>query len=283
MEKTFFTAKKIAERTTLITGTAIDNCYLLEGDRYALLIDTMTGAGRLKEFCQTLTGAPVHVALTHGHPDHTGGCFEFGECHIHPDDVSIMYNEVSPERRLEFIKSMNKGLSSVVLSDMIPPCALKTYPVYGGDYFDLGDRRIEAIAVPGHTAGTLVFLDAVNRILFSGDACNTNTLLFMDKSVSIHQYLESLLRLKLRQAEFDKLWGGHGPEALAPRTIDEAIELCGRIIAGTDGAIPGTFQQSVCFYAREQTGEIRANIAYRKDWIGQAPQYRKPPLKPGNF
>jgi glyoxylase-like metal-dependent hydrolase (beta-lactamase superfamily II) len=285
MQSKFFTSRLIAEKTTQIRGTAYENAYLIEGASRALLIDTLTGAGNLASFCRELTDLPIQVALTHGHADHAGGCFDFGVCSMHPDDIRFLYDDSTREHRRSFITRMNsdsasQNSASVQMRDLTPPCAVKTYPLYDGDLFELGGRTIEVIAVPGHSRGTLVFLDRATRIAFSGDACNTNTLLYLNGSTSISDYKKALLRFKERQPEFDSLWGGHGDEALPPRVIDEALILCDRILDGTDDAEERGFFQAPFHYARNKTQDdgMLANIGYRKDWILKAPEYRRAPL-----
>jgi glyoxylase-like metal-dependent hydrolase (beta-lactamase superfamily II) len=125
-----------------------------------------------------------------------------------------------------------------------------------------------------------VFLDRVARVVFSGDACNTNTLLYLNGSTSIADYQKALLHFKERQPECDALWGGHGDETLPPRVIDEALILCERILARTDDAEERGFFQAPFHYARNKTRDdgMLANIAYRKDWIHKAPEYRRAPL-----
>ena len=39
------------------------------------------------------------------------------------------------------------------MADVIPACAVKTYPVYHGDVFDRGGVQLEVIGVPGHSVG----------------------------------------------------------------------------------------------------------------------------------
>jgi glyoxylase-like metal-dependent hydrolase (beta-lactamase superfamily II) len=187
---------------------------------------------------------------------------------------------------MKFVKRHCSSVPAFISQqDFTPPSPLYTYPVYDGDVFDLGGITIEVIGVPGHTRGSIVLLDKATRILFSGDACNTNTLLYLKGSTSITEYNASLLRLKEFQGEFDKLWGGHNNDPLPPRVIGEALDQCDRIIAGTDDAEEGGFYHAAFYYAvdRKNPRGILANIGYRKDWIKEAPlYYRAPPetLKP---
>ena len=63
MKSKFFTATRVDDRTTLITGLGGENCYLLEGDERSLLIDGLTGVGSLKAFVRELTDLPVIIGL----------------------------------------------------------------------------------------------------------------------------------------------------------------------------------------------------------------------------
>jgi len=272
-ESKFFTAKVVEEKTTMITGLGMENCYLVEGTERALLIDTLTGVGSLKAFVRELTDLPLTVVNTHGHVDHCGSNFEYGECLIHPDDVRLMYQHSDEKMRMGFVMSMQRGRDIVLTDeDVIPSCPIKTFPAYGGDVFDLGGRQIEVIAVPGHTRGTIVLLDRALRIVFSGDACNANTLL-IDTGVSIEEYRESLVGFKSFMPAYDKLYGGHGPTFVPASIVDEGIELCSEIIAGTDDADPGNFMNRECLYGKKRVNGFQredgkiCNIAYTKDSI----------------
>lgn len=269
----FFKAARIADGVTSIAGLGGEVCYLVTGSERALLIDTLTGVGNLKAFCMELTDLPITVVNTHGHVDHCGGNFDFGACRIHPADIELMYEHGAVEQRFGFVSGMQATAEEPVAIDrsMLPePCAVKTLPVYDGDVFDLGGRRIEVIGVPGHTFGTIVLLDRDLRIVFSGDACNVNTLLFLPHSTSIEEYRESLLHFRSFLPAFDGLYGGHGPGPVPVRIIDEAITLCEEILARTDDAVASQFIGRDCLYGkkaemfRRLDGKL-ANIAYSLD------------------
>lgn len=270
----FFTAEKIFENVTRIGGLGGELCYLIEGKERALLIDGLTGIGSLKAFVRELTDLPVELVLTHGHVDHAGASFEYGVCRVHPADIEMLYEHGDPARRYEFV-TRGKPTDAFLphMDDVVPLCAVRTLPVYDGDTFDLGGIVIEAIAVPGHTEGTLVFLDRTHRAVYSGDACNANTLLALPGSTTIETYKQSLLHFASFEDEFDVLYGGHGPFAVEKRIIGEAIELCDEIMAGTDDQYPMAFLGREFLYARGFTGDFKcrdgklANIAYKKETI----------------
>ena len=243
MKSKFFTAEKIAPRVTRIGGMGGELCYLVEGDGAALLIDGLTGVGSLKAFVRELTELPVTLAVTHGHIDHVGAAWEYGEVFIHPRDIPLMYSPMHSDAasRLGFVGARDgrapKRDTVPTASDVPPARPVITYPLFEGDVFDLGGVRIEAVEVPGHTEGTLVFLDRAARVVYSGDACNLNTLLNLPGATSIARYRESLLHFKAYQGDFDVMYGGHGPVAVSNAIIDDGIALCDRILAGTDDAV----------------------------------------------
>lgn len=270
----FFTANKIFENVTQIGGLGGELCYLIEGGERALLIDGLSGVGSLKAFVRELTDLPVELVLTHGHVDHAGAAFEYGVCRVHPADIEMLYEHGDPARRYDFAtRGRPAGAFMPVPEDVVPRCAVRTLPVGDGDVFDLGGVQIEAIAVPGHTGGTLVFLDRAHRAVYSGDACNPNTLLALPGSTTIETYRQSLLHFAAISDAFDVLYGGHGTGAVEKRIIGEAVELCDEIMAGADDAYPMAYIGREFLYARRFTGDFKrldgklANIAYKKETI----------------
>lgn len=278
MRNKFFIATKLSDYVTAIDGMGTERAFLIEGRERALLIDGLTGIGSLKSFVRELTELPVMLALTHGHVDHAGAVYEYGECFMHPDDIALMYtpHHSSIEGRYGFVSGANANSANPYMpriEDVIPPRPVKTYPLYDGDIFDLGGVQIEAIHVPGHTSGSLVFLDRASRIIYSGDACNGNTLLCLDGSTTIEEYRQSLLHFKTFQPYFDVMYGGHDPNPSPNTIIDEAIELCDMIMSRTDDKVPTAFQGMPAFLGLHRGDNGRpirggyADIMYREDMI----------------
>ena len=241
-----------------------------------MLIDGLAGVGSLKAFVRELTDLPVTLVNTHGHVDHIGADFEYGEVYIDPADINLLYEHSNREMRLGFAKSGAMfGPLSVEprLDDVTVPGPIKTLPLKDGDIFDLGGVQLETISVPGHTRGTVVFLDRARGVVYSGDACNRNTLLFTEFSTSIEEYKESLLHFQSFEDAFELLWGGHGGQAEKKTIIEEAIALCDEIMVGTDDAVEAVSIGRPCWYAKAKNERFErldggvANIAYAKDRI----------------
>lgn len=272
----FFTAEKVYDNVTAIGGLGGELCYLVEGSQRAVLIDTLTGVGSLKAFVRELTDLPVEVVNTHGHVDHCGGNFEYGACRIHPADIGLMYEHGDPQRRLQFVQK-GSGYAALPqkpgIEDVIPLCPVKTLPIWEGEVLDLGGFSLEVIGVPGHSLGSLVLLDRAHRTVYAGDACNANTLLFLEGSTTIEAYKDSLLHWSAFLPDFDVLYGGHGLHPVPKEIIPQAIALCDEIMAGTDDALPQAFLGRPCLYAKAKNEFFQRedgglpNIAYAKDRI----------------
>ena len=256
----YYKATEIAEKSWKIENAFCESsyalCYLIEGQDYALLIDSILGMGNLKAFCETLTDKPIRLVNTHAHSDHFGGNFFFDHCYLHHRDIGFFQQSIGI--RKEQIMEMAKGMALPEYQDMIEADdnfadwdPIRVFPVYDGDVFDLGGREIEVVEVGGHTPGSVVLIDHKTRIAYAGDACNGNTLLEFDNCLPVISYLRALLHLKDHQAEFDMVYGGH--EIFDPSIVDEGIETVAKVVAGTDDRCERTGSMgSPVYYAAEK-------------------------------
>ena len=237
----------IAKGTWCINEYGMDAMFLLEGAHKALLIDTGTGTFDVAALVRGITEKPLKVVCTHGHVDHVGGIGFFDEVWLHPDDFE-MARTLTREQRQGYVTIMNGmsgGLFSVTEEDVkgfdkLP--ALK--PLHEGDILDLGGRKVVVYETPGHTPGGLSFLDVRERIIFTGDACNGNTLLSSSGSKKPKSGVDTLLATakKLRALEpyYDRDYNGHIGYAAnvncmpMPASINQdAIDVCEGILNGT--------------------------------------------------
>ena len=275
-----FRTEKIADGSYMISYSIKELnalCYLVEGSESALLIDTMLGAGSLRDLCAALTDKPVKVVNTHGHPDHVLGNFEFDSCYIHPLDMHMLreLTDLTAQMLKDFaVNDVPPMYRDMITDDMFRDChPIKAYPLYDGDVFDLGGKKIEVVGAGGHTAGSVMFIDTDTRIAYSGDACNGNTLLEFDHSLPVIGYLRTLLRLKEHQHKFDMMYGGH--EVFDASIIDEGIETAARVVAGTDDRCERTgMTGGTVYYAAEKVAGgyarkdgKRFNMSYLPDRV----------------
>lgn len=144
--------------------------------------------------------AVAAIFLTHGHGDHLAGCKLFPAAKVYA------------------------LAADVVLAG--PKCPV-TNPLADGEIVELGDLRLEAFAVPGHTPGSAVYL--ARGVLFFGDSAGASkdgtilkaVRLFSNDSAQNVASLKSLAtRLAPRSREIKQLSFAHtGPlEGFAPLT-----------------------------------------------------------------
>ncbi len=133
--------------------------------------------------------AVAAIFLTHGHPDHTAGCKVFPGAEIYALAADV---------------------------DLVGGAANVGHPLHDGEITRVGDLRVETFAVPGHTAGSAVYL--ADGVLFFGDSAGASRegkvmkaiRLFSKDSVENVTSLKALVtRLQPRSGEIKQLAFGH--------------------------------------------------------------------------
>jgi hydroxyacylglutathione hydrolase len=239
--------------------------FLLVGDEKAMLIDTGVGIGDLKGFIRKLTDKPLMVCYTHNHVDHVGGAGAFDNAYIHPKDMADFSTGggigLSIQGRVWYanmIAEREKGDYpydlSVDLTEWGPQPHM--YPLEDKQVIDLGNRKIIVYSCPGHTAGSVTFLDENSHSLFLGDACNCNLHLGggargTQKFTSIEKALLYLKRLQNLHPRYEGCFNGHYDfrplgKPLGEDVLPDAITACEQIIAGTATVVvkPSPFPNS---------------------------------------
>ena len=159
------------------------NLFLLRGD-YLFLIDTgLAGMPQdlifpyMREHGFDLSDLAL-FASTHAHADHLGGNAKIqAACPTAQLGVHELDRPWTEKHELSwsqmYAPMVEMGLGSPDLHQLILDVCGADSPVdiawAGGERIDLGDRKIEVVHAPGHTAGNLVFLDRANGILIEGE------------------------------------------------------------------------------------------------------------------
>jgi glyoxylase-like metal-dependent hydrolase (beta-lactamase superfamily II) len=264
-EQQWFTKKQVTDNVWRIDDHGGDNIYLVIGKDKALIIDTGNGIADLAGFIKTITDLPLIVVNTHGHPDHAGGNFQFAEIYAHPKDSALtqFFTGIDyHDGAIQQTQKNNPDLESTFIKDISSYNKPTYIPITEGFVFDLGDRKLEVIETPGHTPGSIVLLDAENKLLFSGDNNNTVVWLFLDGCLPLEAYQETLKKLQARNEEFESILPGHG-DVLDKYFIDEQIDCLNNIISGE---CKGEKYENFIRPAL-QCGYKRARVAFNPDNI----------------
>jgi glyoxylase-like metal-dependent hydrolase (beta-lactamase superfamily II) len=237
--KDWLITRQIDVQTWAINDRGEDICYFVCGDSRCLLIDTGWGIGDLKALVTELSPIPLTVVNTHGHPDHTFGNWQFTEVHIAEADIPLVSEVPS--------LAMRSYIAEEIISSPLPEDfdistwmvgdRARLIPIQEGDVFDLGNRTLEVITIPGHSPGSIAFLDSERRWLFSGDTFFEGTIwLHLQESLPLSAFCDSLMHLQERVDEFDIMYPAHGeldPLGLSPSMINDMVVGLGKIIDGT--------------------------------------------------
>ena len=187
---------------------ASETLYIVEGDDRAVLIDTGTVIPGLDEIVEGIISKPYDVILTHVHPDHAGGCSNFDEIWICKADEPS-------------------------LPAMAPGFDGKVNYLEEGQVIDLGGRTLEVLFTPGHTAGSVTFMDNANHYGFSGDSFgNGNLLLGTDFSTMIATCRKTLDYMQANDIYY--LYNGHfmGSNHETTKRVYDLECICGELLSG---------------------------------------------------
>lgn len=222
-----FKVKKIEKNTYRILELGGNYLTLLVGDKKAMLIDTGLGYHPyLKKVIEKITSLPLIVVNSHGHLDHTGGNYLFEEIYINQNDLKTYeyyQNEKSlmiesQKKRFDILKKEYIWPKNFNKEEYISKRTKKFIFLKNLEIFDLGNRKVELISVPGHTIGQMVAFDHKTKILFSSDAISSTLWIYYDIGITLLDYSISLEHLKKYPIKF--IFSAHYSEKFPKKIID---------------------------------------------------------------
>lgn len=258
-DKATYNVKKLTDGVWVIDEFSMDYLYVIEGRDQAVVLDVGTGVWNLRQLVESLVKKPYTVISTHAHMDHVGGIGQFSELHIHSADISCFQlpektNPVSTYKRRQICERAIAAYGNELPFDpeQLTPVDLSKItliPFEDGQMFDLGGRTLEAIHIPGHTAGSCCFLDREDRILFAGDNFGRALILPIGGTdlERISAWLVNAEKVEARICEFDLICAGHYCP-LEPSWFTDML-TCAR------KAVSGRLEPTIC-EADEMTGPM---------------------------
>lgn len=190
-----------------------ETVFVIEGEDKVLVIDAGTRIAELPKIIASLSPSlsskPMVLALTHLHGDHSGSA-------IHDFD-ELWYYPVNDAIRDQYL-SQYKG---------------KINFLRDGTKFDLGGRTITVFHTPGHTEGSVTFVDFANKYGFSGDSFGSTNLLLGTTVPGFRASCIKMLDIMTRNG-ITHLYPGHtdGSYCETQKTIKNEIQMCDDIMSG---------------------------------------------------
>lgn len=206
-------------------------CYLIEGSRRALLIDTGTGFGDLAEFVRTITEKPLSVAATHAHPDHIGGRGNFPLLYLPAKEKKLarFYGSLFM-RRLMFGKKAQEKYGKKRKDIRRGKYRTKYSFLCDGDLFELGDKTVYCMETPGHTKGGMIFLLRENKLLFSGDNVCRALWMFLPGSLTVEEWIPGAEKTLALLSEYTA-YSGHDLMPLNKELIGKLIATAKALVS----------------------------------------------------
>jgi len=187
-------------------GGNIVNIGFIETADGVVVIDT--GPSRrfgeaLRQSIEKTTGKPVvRVLLTHHHPDHVLGNQAFADAPIAalPETTRLLaeQGDAMAENMYRLVGDWMRGTEVVLPTEEIQEGVLA-----------IGDRRLQLLALRGHTGADLAILDERTGVLFAGDVLFYQRALTTPNSPGLDVWLADLDRLEA--LPWKQIVPGHGP------------------------------------------------------------------------
>lgn len=182
--------------------------FLVEGDEKAALIDSGVNSPDALEIAKSLTDKQVMLINTHGDGDHTSGTGAFSEIHMHILDYTNC-NMASKYPDTKFVE----------LND--------------GDVIDLGNRPLKVIFIPGHTKGSLAFIDVKSKTLYAGDSVQKGHIFMFGKHRDTEKYEDSLAKLIDLNNEYDRIYASHDEFEVPKEYVEKVKEVWLKVQSGS--------------------------------------------------
>ena len=186
----------------MVVGQLQTNCYVLESQGQALIVDPGDEPERIIRFIKDINATPTLIVATHTHFDHVLGVDGVRKATktqflIHPDDLPML-------------QSMQSRVRQFMGFDVPPPPKVDAY-LKDGDSLKVGEEAIRVLHTPGHSPGSISL--SGNGYVLTGDALFNQSIGRTDLLGGDLKTLIQSIRERLFKLDDDIIvYPGHGPE-----------------------------------------------------------------------
>lgn len=240
-----YSTKQLGDRHYLITEKHSPkdrggvNIGLVIGDEKAAVIDSGFGVtDTLRSYIEQITDKPLICIVAHGHPDHAGAAVLFDEIYMNERDEPLLPISLSYERRMGDVfgrPGYDEALYEYCKEHIVDGSSFTYKNMDDGDVFDLGGVKLEVIAVPGHTQGSVVLWNREENYMYISDAVGMRTALVTlpeEKRVGIIAYRDGLKRMLSVMNDDTELYFGHSTELFPHSCVRDMERACNEILEG---------------------------------------------------
>jgi len=210
--------------------------YLIVGTKQAVLFDTGMGIGNIKKVTAQLTKRPIVVLNSHTHDDHVGGNWEFP--YVFGMDTAYTranakgsrtdaQSEIAPG---QICGELPKGFDSKMYTTKAWHISLF---VHDGFIINLGGgRKLQIIAVPGHTPDSIALIDRANGLLFTGDTYYPAPIWLYRPETDMDAYVASVKRLAALTPQVKLVLGAHNVPVAQPEVLAKLVDAIQAVRSG---------------------------------------------------
>ena len=192
----------MAKIHTLIVGRLETNCYILQSQTSALIVDPGDEPERILGFLKDIHVTPTHILATHTHFDHVLAVDGVRKAIkapflIHPADLPML-------------RSMQGRVRQIMGFDVPPPPNADGF-VKDGEALRLGGETIHVLHTPGHSPGSISLLG--DGYVLTGDALFNHSIGRTDlPGGDLETLVTSIKKRLFVLGDRTIVYPGHGPE-----------------------------------------------------------------------